>query len=75
LSRQKSATPNRRFKFHKRRQPFIRTHNETLSVIAVRVNDPDRSAYLRSFAATSAFCGQDQDARASSLLSAAKCAK
>jgi hypothetical protein len=31
---------NRRFEFHKRGQLFIRTHNETLSVIAVRVSNP-----------------------------------
>jgi hypothetical protein len=30
------------FQFDKRRQLFIRTHNVTLSVIAVRVNNPDR---------------------------------
>jgi hypothetical protein len=36
-------TPNRRFKFHKRRQLLIRMHNETLSVVAMRVNNPDRS--------------------------------
>jgi hypothetical protein len=29
-------SPNRRFQFHKRRQLFIRVHNETLSVVAVR---------------------------------------
>jgi hypothetical protein len=34
---------NRRFKFHKSRQLFIRTHNETPSVIAVRVSNPDCS--------------------------------
>jgi hypothetical protein len=28
------VTPNRRFQFDKRRQLFIGTHNETLSVIA-----------------------------------------
>jgi len=27
----------------KRRQQFIRTHNETLSVVAARVCNPDRS--------------------------------
>jgi len=30
----------------KRRQLFIRTHNETLSVIAMRVSNPDRSPSL-----------------------------
>jgi len=33
---------NRRFKFNKRSQLFIGTHNEALSV-AMRVNNPDRS--------------------------------
>jgi hypothetical protein len=32
-----------RFKFHKRSQLLIRTHNETLSVTAVRVHNPNRS--------------------------------
>jgi hypothetical protein len=34
---------NRRFKFHKRSQLFIRTHNETFSVVAMRVSNPDCS--------------------------------
>jgi len=34
---------NRRFQFEKRGQLFIGTHNETLSVVAMRVNNPDRS--------------------------------
>jgi hypothetical protein len=42
-SRSFAASANRRFKFHKRRQQFIRTHNETLSVVAMRVHNPDRS--------------------------------
>jgi hypothetical protein len=29
--------------FEERRQLFIRTHNETLSVVAMCVNNPDRS--------------------------------
>jgi hypothetical protein len=33
--------PNRRFKFQKRRQLFIRTNNETFSVTAIRVSNPD----------------------------------
>ena len=37
LSSQFAATPNRRFKFHKRRQLFIRVNNETLSFVALRV--------------------------------------
>jgi hypothetical protein len=32
-----------RFQFHKRSQLFISVHNETLSVIAVCVNNPERS--------------------------------
>jgi hypothetical protein len=35
--------PNRRFEFEKRSQLFIRVHNETLSVAAMRVNNPDCS--------------------------------
>jgi hypothetical protein len=31
------------FKFKKRSQLFIRTHNETLSIVAVRICNPDRS--------------------------------
>jgi hypothetical protein len=31
------------FKFKKRRQLFIRVHKETLSVVAMRVSNPDRS--------------------------------
>jgi hypothetical protein len=34
---------NRRFQFDKRSQLFIRTHNETLSVVAMCVCNPDRS--------------------------------
>jgi hypothetical protein len=34
---------NRRFQFEERRQLFIRTHNESLSVIAMRVNNEDCS--------------------------------
>jgi hypothetical protein len=37
------ATPNRRFQFQKRRQLFIRTRNETLSVVAMCVSNEDRS--------------------------------
>jgi hypothetical protein len=33
----------RGFEFHKRRQFLICAHNETLSVVAVRVNNPDCS--------------------------------
>jgi hypothetical protein len=35
---------NRHFEFQKRSRLFIRTHNETLSVAAVRVSNPDRSS-------------------------------
>jgi hypothetical protein len=38
-----TATPNRRFEFQKRRQLFIRPDNETLSVTAMCVRNPDRS--------------------------------
>jgi len=34
---------NRRFQFQKRSQLFIGTHNETLSVAAMRVRNPDYS--------------------------------
>jgi predicted N-formylglutamate amidohydrolase len=34
---------NRRFQFDKRRQLVLRVHNETLSVAAMRVRNPDRS--------------------------------
>jgi hypothetical protein len=42
LSKQFAASANHRFEFDKRRQFFIRTHKETLSV-AMRVSNPDRS--------------------------------
>jgi hypothetical protein len=42
-SRDSARLSNRRFQFHKRRQLFIRTHNETLSVVAVRVSDKEGS--------------------------------
>jgi len=35
--------PNHRFQFQKRHQLFIRTHNKTLSIVAVRVSNLDRS--------------------------------
>jgi hypothetical protein len=34
---------NHRFEFEKSRQLFIRLRNETLSVVAMRVSNPDRS--------------------------------
>jgi hypothetical protein len=45
LTRQANSPPraNRRFEFQKRRQLFIRMHNETLSVAAMCVSNPDRS--------------------------------
>jgi hypothetical protein len=33
-----AARANRRFKLKKRSQPFIRTHNETLVALAMRVH-------------------------------------
>jgi hypothetical protein len=45
LARQANSPPsaNRRFDFQKRSQLFIRMHNETLSVITVRVSNEDCS--------------------------------
>jgi hypothetical protein len=37
------GVPNRRFKFQKRSQLFIGTHNETFSIVAMRVCNPDCS--------------------------------
>jgi hypothetical protein len=42
-ARETGRSPNRRFEFDKRSQQFIRTHYKTLSVVAVCVNNPDRS--------------------------------
>jgi hypothetical protein len=39
----RAASANRRFEFRKRSQQFIRVHNETLSVAAMRINNPDCS--------------------------------
>jgi hypothetical protein len=36
---------NRRFQFQKRGQCFIRAHNETPSVVAMCVNNPDCSPF------------------------------
>jgi hypothetical protein len=36
------AHPNRCLKFHKGRQLFLRSHNETLSVVAVCISNEDR---------------------------------
>jgi hypothetical protein len=56
---------NRRFQFQKRRQLFIRTHNETLSV-AMCVSNPDCSADFKSYTdqltpprSTAGFCSQN----------------
>jgi hypothetical protein len=43
LSSQFAASADRHFKFHKRRELFIRVHNETLSIVAMHVSDEDRS--------------------------------
>jgi hypothetical protein len=40
-----AASRNRRFKLNKRGQQFIRTHNETPSVAAMCVCNPDRSPF------------------------------
>jgi hypothetical protein len=37
------SSPNRRFQFHKRAEYFVGAHDETPSVVAVSVNNPDRS--------------------------------
>jgi hypothetical protein len=34
---------NRALQFHKRSQQFVSVHNETLSIAAMGVNNPDRS--------------------------------
>jgi hypothetical protein len=38
-ARETGRSPNRRFEFHKRSELFIRTHNETLSVVAMCVSN------------------------------------
>jgi hypothetical protein len=43
LVKTNAVSANRRFQFQKRRQLFIRTHNETLSVTVMRVCNEDRS--------------------------------
>jgi hypothetical protein len=43
LSRRLAASANRRFEFQKSSQLFIRVHDETLSVAAMRVSNPDCS--------------------------------
>jgi hypothetical protein len=44
LSRQFFVSANHGFEFEKRRQFFIGTHDETLSVVVVRVNNRGRFA-------------------------------
>jgi hypothetical protein len=39
-----AASATRQFEFQKRGQYFIRVHNETFPVVAMRVSNPDRSA-------------------------------
>jgi hypothetical protein len=43
LSSQFAASANLQFEFHKRSELFIGTHDETLSIIAIRVSNPDCS--------------------------------
>jgi hypothetical protein len=43
MSNQFAARANHGFKFNKRGQFFIRSHNETFFVVAMRVCYPDRS--------------------------------
>jgi hypothetical protein len=45
LDRIRRKLVNRPLQFDKRSQLFIRTHNETPSVVAARVNNPDRSPF------------------------------
>jgi hypothetical protein len=33
------------FQFYKRSAFFIRTHNETLAIVAMRISNPDRSSF------------------------------
>jgi hypothetical protein len=37
---------NRRLKFHKRSRLFIRTRNETLSIVAMCVNNPEFVGFM-----------------------------
>jgi hypothetical protein len=43
VSRQFAATSSCRFQLQKRSQLFIRTRNEPLSVVPMRISNPDRS--------------------------------
>ncbi len=42
---QSVADTNSPFQFQKRSQLFVRVNNETLSAVAVRVHNPDRSPF------------------------------
>jgi len=54
---------NHRFEFQKRSQDFIRVHNETLSVVAVCVSNPNRSPVPLSIRAALARRGTAQRQR------------
>jgi hypothetical protein len=43
LSSTIAASASRHFKFQKRSQLFIGVHDQTLSIVAMRVSNPDRS--------------------------------
>jgi hypothetical protein len=45
LSRQFAASADCLFKFHQRSELLIRTHNEPLIVVAMRVHNPDCSPF------------------------------
>jgi hypothetical protein len=51
-TRQADSPHSRVAQFLKRRQLFIRVHNETLSVAAMRVSNPDCSPLSESMAET-----------------------
>jgi hypothetical protein len=55
--------PNRRFKFEKSRQLFVRTRNETLSIAAIPVNNPVSSRASKGMLTENeaGFCGGTQD--------------
>jgi hypothetical protein len=44
----RAACANRRFQFKKRSQLFIRSRNEMLPVVAMRVNNPKRFRFLNA---------------------------
>jgi hypothetical protein len=48
VSRKFAAGANRRLKFENFRQLFIRTHNETLAAVAMRVSNEDCSHAITS---------------------------